>query len=441
MRSPEEVARKAAAVAVPREEERRKIDRVARLALSKTRLASKRFREVRGVVLGGSYAKGTWLPESVDIDIFVRMATTAPESRFEEVGLAVGAEAMKGYPRGKKYAQHPYTEASIDGVKVNIVPCYAVSRRHWMSAADRSPFHVRLVKRLPERQKGEVRLLKRFMKAVGVYGAEIETQGFSGYVAEVLVMRQKSFIGVLRHFADYERGKGRLFSLPDPVDPSRDLGIAVSGEKLGRFVLACREFLSRPREAFFRRMVGETRPSMSAAVVAVVFSHRRLSEDILWGELRKTMKHVVRHVEARGFIVARALAASNNADRSAILLIPEFTSLPELEQRVGPTIDMRKETGEFILRNRRKARLVWVDDDARVRLLQDREYTDLNQFLDDIVRGRAGPMGASEEVADGMASSAKVLSGQELARLAKSEEWVANGIREISSDAIGTRQS
>jgi tRNA nucleotidyltransferase (CCA-adding enzyme) len=400
------------------------------------------FPEVRGVVLGGSFAKGTWLPEDADVDIFVRIDTSTSEPRFEHVGLAVGAEAMTGYSKGKKYAQHPYTEAVIEGVKVNIVPCYAVSRKRWMSAADRSPFHVRLVKGLPEDQKMQVRLLKKFMKAVGVYGAEIETQGFSGYVAEVLTMRHGTFAGVLRYFADFKvSAHDRLFSLPDPVDKSRDLGIAVSGEKLGRLILASREFLRNPRKAYFVRVAGVARPGLKDAVMAVVFTHRRLSEDILWGELRRTMKHMVRHVEARGFVIARAMAASNNSDSSAFLLIPEFASLPALEQRVGPTVDLRKETRSFVSSNRRKAKLVWVDDEARVRLLKERDYTDLAHLLGDIVKGRVGPIGASDEVGRAMARSAEILTGKRLSKFAESREWVANGINEIVSDAIGTRQA
>jgi tRNA nucleotidyltransferase (CCA-adding enzyme) len=183
------------------------------------------------------------------------------------------------------------------------------------------------------------------------------------------------------------------------------------------------------------------RPQLKDAVIAVVFAHRRLSEDILWGELRKTMKHIVRHVEARGFTIARALAASNNSDSSAFLLIPEFASLPALEQRVGPTVDLRKETLSFISSNRRKAKLVWVDDGARVRLLQERDYTVLTDLLGDVVKGRAGPVGASDEVGDGMARSARVLTGKRLSRFAEHREWVASGINEIVSDAIGTRRA
>src|SRR5437867_4925422 len=149
------------------EEAKRLAETVERVA-AKTRLAGARFPETRDVVLGGSFAKGTWLPGEADIDIFVKLSPDIDEARFEEVGLKVGLEATKGYPRGKKYAQHPYTEARVEGVVVNIVPCYDVQAGQWKSAADRSPFHVELVKtRLSEAQK-----LRSEERRVGKEGRE-----------------------------------------------------------------------------------------------------------------------------------------------------------------------------------------------------------------------------------------------------------------------------
>jgi tRNA nucleotidyltransferase (CCA-adding enzyme) len=204
-------------------------------------------------------------------------------------------------------------------------------------------------------------------------------------------------------------------------------------------VLAAREFLSRPRLAFFERMSGRARPALRKSVVAVVFSHTPLSEDTLWGELRKTTKHVVRHVEVAGFRVARSMAASNNKDRSAILLIPEFETLPKLEQRVGPTVDRRADVRAFLASNRTDSRLVWVDDDARVRLLRPREDLELSKLLQKVARGDAGPVGASKELAAGMKRTGSVLLGGPLARAAQSTSWLDQGIREISTDALGTR--
>ena len=442
MRRLSSVLTRAVELVRPTPSEKAKVESLAGSLLTKTARAASKFSETRGALLGGSFAKGTWLPGHVDLDIFVRIDPSVPEDQFEKIGLSVGKAVTEGFPRGKKYAQHPYTEATVDGIRVNIVPCYAVKDKQWKSAADRSPFHVDLVKALPEATKTQVKFLKRFMKAVGVYGAEIQTQGFSGYVAEVLVMKLGNFEGVLSWFADHLHwSEERPFSLRDPVDEGRDLAIAVSGEKLGRMVLASREFLRRPRLAFFHELSGRTRPSVRSSVIGVLFSHERLTEDTLWGELRKTSRHVVRHLEVHGFRVARSMAASNNQDRSAILIIPEVSALPGVEQRVGPTVDRKKDVEAFISSNSTRSRLVWVDEDARVRLLRPRQYVQVTDLLDDIVKGRAGRVGASRELERGMKKSAKVVWGPSLARAAASQGWLDDGIREITSDALGTRKS
>ena len=434
------VLARAESMAVPSPAEVDELEACARALLSKTRRAARRFPQTRGVLLGGSFAKGTWLRGHVDLDIFVKLDPSTPEEEFERVGLEVGSIATRGYPRGKKYAQHPYTEAEVDGVRVNIVPCFDVRPGEWKSAADRSPFHVKLVEKLPAESKRQVRLLKLFMHGVGVYGAEIQVQGFSGYAAEVLVIKHGTFESVLRWFASYGPiREGRAFFLPDPVDEERDLGIAVSGLSLGRMVLASRGFLKRPDLAYFQRMSGKAHPSLKKDVVAVVFSHKRLSEDTLWGELRKTSRHIVRHLEVNGFVQARCMAASNNEDMSAILLIPEVTNLPASEQRLGPTVDRRKDVQAFINSNSKDSRLVWVDDDARVRLLRPRKHLELAGLLTDVVKGRAGPIGASKEVEQGMKRSARVLKGTSLTRAAESSKWLQDGIREITTDAVGTR--
>ena len=178
---------------------------------------------------------------------------------------------------------------------------------------------------------------------------------------------------------------------------------------------------------------------MKGQVVALAFSHPRLSEDTLWGELRRTLKQVVRVLEERGFRIARSMAASNNSDRSAFVLIPEFASMPPLEQRIGPTVDRKKETESFLSANKRKVKLVWVDEEARVRFLQDRRHTAIAVLLREIARGRVAGLGASDEIGKGMARSGKVVEGAALSRLASSRPWLKDGVREIASDTFGTR--
>ena len=95
---------------------------------------------------------------------------------------------MKSFKPYVRYSEHPYVEATIKGTKVNVVPCYDVKEGQWQSAADRSPFHTKfMLESLTGVMKNEVRLLKKFLSCNKIYGSEIARQGFSGYVAEVLI--------------------------------------------------------------------------------------------------------------------------------------------------------------------------------------------------------------------------------------------------------------
>jgi tRNA nucleotidyltransferase (CCA-adding enzyme) len=439
----QKVLLRARKLVLPSSEEEALLNTVAAKVMKKVEVASLPFKEVTGVILGGSFAKQTWVPTgspaSADIDVFVKIAKEVDGKMFESIGLKVGREASRGYRHGKKYAQHPYTEATIDGVKVNIVPCYDVKPGEWRSAADRSPYHVRFVKRNFDGEKRmQVRLLKRFMKAVGVYGAEIENEGFSGYAAEVLVHNCGGFEGVLRFFAGLKPTGETLLSLKDTVDENRELARAISKETAGRMMLASRGFLERPELAYFTGFKRDIRRSLVGRLYIIRFDHKPLSEDTLWGELKKSTKQLVRYIEERGFAVIRASAASNNLDKSAIILLPESVHLSDLEERVGPGVEMSAEVRNFIAKNRARSELIWAGDDGRVHILQRREHTDLRDLLEEIRRSGIDGVGASREVAVSIRKNGRVLAGKAIRQEMSKEGWLAEGVEESVTDTIGT---
>ncbi len=440
MKTLKEILGRAERLVLPSRVEIQSLGAVSASVLKRTQAAARRYSEVKDVVLGGSFAKGTWLPGEADIDIFVRMNTDVPESRFEEVGLRLGVEATRGYPRGKKFSQHPYIEARVEGVTVNIVPCFAVPDKKWRSAADRSPFHVELIREnLNEEQRLGVRFLKKFMKGVGVYGAEIEKEGFSGYVAEVLVLKLRSFENVLDSFCSLKASnRERLLVLPDPVDEKRDLAAAISNESVARFVLSTRSFLKSPSLQFFTGVSGKRRRGLEKFVIGVTFSHPRLSEDILWGELKRTMRHLTKQAEKAGFRLTRTGIASDNESRSTFLMIPHSDTLSELEERIGPSVEMRKESAEFIKKNSARANLIWAGEDSRLHLLRKREDRTIASLLVRLTKGDVRGLGASPDLAASLRRTAKVLDGLALVRTARRESWLLKGLENIVSDSVGT---
>ena len=96
----------------------------------------------------------------------------------------------------------------IGGFEVDLVPCYALpDASRIRSAVDRTPFHTRFVlSSLDDVKRGQVLLLKQFMKGIGVYGAEAKVQGFSGYLTELLIIKYGDLLNVLRAASGWRPG-------------------------------------------------------------------------------------------------------------------------------------------------------------------------------------------------------------------------------------------
>ncbi len=118
---------------------------VAKIAFNSVEKHISKYPEVLQVEFGGSYAKGTWLPEKADIDIFIKFKKSTPEKKFVSIAKKIGFDSMKKFNPYVRYSEHPYVEAHIKDTRVNVVPCYDVPSGRWKSAADRSTFHTRFM--------------------------------------------------------------------------------------------------------------------------------------------------------------------------------------------------------------------------------------------------------------------------------------------------------
>ena len=203
-----EILKKAKEIAIPNNQERKKVDIIANQVFSLVNNEAEKQKSVVSVHFGGSYAKETWTRGKIDIDIFVKFKTTTSEKNFEKLGRKIGFDSLKKFKPYVRYSEHPFVEANIDGVGVNVVPCYDVKKDHWKSAADRSTFHTEFMsEKLTGLMKDDIRILKYFLEINGMYGAEIAKQGFSGYVCEVLVYYLGSFENVLKKIANLQNNE------------------------------------------------------------------------------------------------------------------------------------------------------------------------------------------------------------------------------------------
>lgn len=402
MSSVSAVAAKALALCEPTPSEERRITAVALKAKALVERHIAGMGDVVEVAFGGSFAKGTWLHGDADIDIFFKVKPSVGVEKFEDLGRSVGQKALKAYRPRLRYSDHPYVEAFVKNVRINVVPCYDVEQGKWQSAADRSPFHTKFISSSFDGEKRQqARLLKKFFKAAGIYGAEISTGGFSGYVSEVLVLKYGSFGSVLRAAADWQecqvvaavdydsdivKGFNSSVIIIDPVDSRRNLGTAVSPESVGRFMLAARAFLDRPSVQFFRE--NQRIPVTSKLypnVLIVEFSHRERSPDIIWGQLKRSVNAIAKQLEIADFVVLRSSCVTDEKKSAALAFMLESIELAPYTKRKGPEVFRKNDTASF-LSSRKKPLVTWIDKDTRIATLVDRKATDARKFVKSLLQ-------------------------------------------------------
>ena len=327
--------------------------------------------------LAGSLAKGTDLSGNNEFDIFLLFPKSFSHHEMTLMGISYARHAFAGMKTASRHAEHPYLQVFAGVYHADIVPAYKISDiKDRGSSVDRSQMHTEFINaKLDARSKDDVRLLKRFMKNFGIYGAELRVEGFSGYLCELLIAQYGSFLGLMEaasawklpalDIAGHHTGKGlrEIFDSPlvviDPVDPGRNVAAVVAQTSLSRFVFECRRFLKNPSAKFFftekrARSASEIRAMMrrrGTKCLAVKFPAPDVVPDVLWPQLKKTAQALVKRLESQDFSVFGHYYWSDG-NECIVLFELDRWRLPQVKKAVGPSMDYASDVEAFVERHR-----------------------------------------------------------------------------------------
>ncbi len=354
------------------------------------------------VTVEGSYAKDTWLSGDLDLDVFVLLPRSECLEVIERGELLdrLRRELSRTFPVEERYAQHPYLRVNVLWVWVEVVlGCRMRPGERPLTAVDRTPLHREyVVSRMAPHQRDEVRLLKAFMKGVGVYGAELAVQGFSGYLVELLVLHYGCFRSVLEAAASWrppvvvdpagllrerpellERFRGSPMVVPDPVDPARNVAAAVSRRSLATFILASRLYLSRPSARFFEGAEAPPPEEASGALRGrrIVLLRAKppdpLPPDTLWGIARRAARNAARLLDRLGFVALDHSCFVDEVEGCAYLAVEVLHDpLPELELHRGPPAWIEPHSARFVEKHSGDPAGPWLGEDGALLTLRRR---------------------------------------------------------------------
>ena len=418
------ILKKAKEIAIPNDKQRKKVDKIANQVFSLVSNEAEKQKSVVSVHFGGSYAKETWTRGKIDIDIFVKFKKTTTEKNFEKIGRKIGFDSLKKFKPYVRYSEHPFVEANIDDVGVNVVPCYDVKKGEWKSAADRSTFHTEFMsEKLTGLMKDDIRVLKCFLEKNSMYGAEIAKQGFSGYVCEVLVYYLGSFEKVLKKIAKLQNNEmigesPRKFESPmvliDPIDRNRNLGAAISIENVTNFILIARNFLKKNSVSYFKEKSKLSVPKEFAKNMLVInFKYKKRSDDIIYGQIKRAANSIETQMNKEGFNVLRNDSLAYDENNASLIFLLESIIISKNEIRTGPEVFSSEFSSKFININSKKSKLMWTDKYGKLQSLQTRRYENAKSFLNDLIKNHIGESGIPKGLRVDFKTGFKISTGKD----------------------------
>ena len=396
----------------------------ARLAINEVMGRLKRLapRNVE-IILAGSVARGTHIRGNSDIDIFLLFPRSVKESVVEKKGLEIGkgiVDKKRNESYTDKYAEHPYTKVVLGdrGINVDIVPAYKIKNAEERgTAVDRTQLHNEFVNsNLNVRQRDEVRVLKAFLKAHGIYGAEARVEGFSGYLCELLIYHYGTFANLVTAMANLKlpliinTGKSRdmnnentasmlkLFGkrliVVDPTDSNRNVAANVSDESLSRLVIASRNLIkSQSIDSFYRRggtdvyserKLAALRGALGADMYVLHFKVPEIANEIIWQQLKKARTRICELLSKNGF---EPIISLQNVDGKDAVMGFFINSMQISSAKVtGPTVEMA-DAAERFMKAHKKSMLISVEN-GRLYSIEKSKYSSPKELINSFISDR-----------------------------------------------------
>ncbi len=358
----------------------------------------KRVRVQAKAVLGGSYAKDTWLSGDYDVDVFVRFGLKHKEQNLSDLL----ERALKKWRHERIHGSRDYFWVR-DGIKYEIIPVLDIRKSEQAeNITDFSPWHVAWVNKNGKNLKNDIRLVKKFCKGASCYGAESYIRGFSGHVVDILTIYYKGFIPLLKAATQWKpkvvldyykvyKGKALMMLnkskiegplvLIDPVQPERNSAAALTVENLEKFVAAAKKFLKKPgKESFAEKLVDFDALKKKGHLIKVSVRTLADKEDVAGTKFVRAFEHV--RDELQEFGVKDSGWLWDRHEKGAWWFVLVKKQLPAVMDWKGPPLKIKEAVGNF----RQKYKRTFVKQ-GRIWAKVKRDERMPEQILKRVVKG------------------------------------------------------
>jgi len=367
---------------------------------------------------GGSIAKGTFLKNDYDCDIFVRFDYFYDTGALSEM---LGNALKKAFPPKNIEKLHGsrdyyFIPGKIGDEMINyeIIPVLDIyNPKDAKNTTDCSPLHVKWVNKFTKKDKklkDNIRLTKAFCKSIGVYGAESYIKGFSGHVVDILTIYYGSFLKLLeaarkweigelidatgtyktRHMAVMDLNKSKTQSaliVIDPIQKGRNASAALGEEKLRIFAEKASAFLKKPGEEYFikkeydaeclKKEIVKKAAGMKASAVTAEVLAKIGKRDVVGAKIMKAFEFIRDGLSANEFKIHDSGWEWDKKNKGIIWFLADSKKLSDHYTRIGPSLKMKEHADNF-----KKAHKNTFEKGGRIYAKIIRKYREPAEFIE-----------------------------------------------------------
>ncbi len=388
-------------------------------------------------VKGGSIAKGTFLKNDYDIDLFIRYNQSYINKNISDITekiLEKLCNKLKVLIHRIHGSRDYFQFDLMKGKKIlafEVIPVMLVYTHNYQDAqniTDLSPEHVLWVQKYTSKNPkllDDIRLAKQFCKANKIYGAESYINGFSGHILDILIIHHGSFINLIKTFSKYteedlkkpiiidteknlinplkQLNKSKITPLIiiDPIQKERNSAAALNKERLLMFINASKAFLEKPNKEFFEVKEFEIEKEIKNSLKEIKYYYKleeknvhivkididtlEGSKDVVGTKVLKAFEDIIEHLQLNGFKVLKNDWKFNyDEKRAEAYIIVDRRISRELMQE-GPPSKTTPDYKRFMDKHVAAGHEILFKD-GRICAMVPRPFVDPKSFITDFAK-------------------------------------------------------
>ncbi|MHA1836013.1 MAG: CCA tRNA nucleotidyltransferase [Candidatus Odinarchaeia archaeon] len=406
--------------------------------------------------LVGSYVKNTWLPERLELDVFLVYSSKEILKKKCKEHLNFFKDVFDKWE--DRHSQHPYLSGIFQGIRVDIVPSFKIKTpKELFTPVDRTILHTKYVNsKISEYEASEIRLLKKFLQCGNLYGAEIKVKGFSGYASELLIIFYRNFLNLLKESQNWgfkkiidmegswkdEKALSEKFQSPliliDPVDPNRNVTAALSFENYLKFIKRAKEFLLNPSIKYFTLKKTTSLPFREIKeylnnFIFIITKVPRIPLDNLWGQILKSSKGLTKFLKLNDFKISLSDVWTNEKDLLIFIFRLEAINRSEFLKIIGPEVGGLGEVKFLEKYQKHKGDIKGpFREGNRWYILRKRHPTNIKDFLKmKIVEGDFDGISLGRYIKKALKEKIEIISNSEIEKIYNNQPEFARFLTQI----------